>query len=193
VASNTTGRAVFYAGVTVMLSLTGLTLTRDPTFISFSMGAVIVVFLTVVGSLTLLPALLSIIGDNVNRLGVPFLSRQNQGTQIWGAIADRVLAKPAVLATVVTAFLIALAIPALWLNLGFNQGADALPDALDAKRGIELLEQHFTSSLIIPAKVVIDAPNVESPEIQSAVDAFIVRVEQDDAFLVSRVMYKWYN
>ncbi len=183
VASNTTGRAVFYAGVTVMLSLTGLMLTRDSTFISFSLGAVIVVFLAVIGSLTLLPALLSILGDNVNRLGVPFLGRRNQGAQVWGAIADRVLAKPAVLATLTAVSLIALAVPLLWLNLGFNNGADALPDALDGKRGIELLEQHFSSSLIVPAKVVIDSPDVESPEIQSAVGDFIGRVEQNDAFL----------
>ena len=60
-ASNTTGRAVFYAGVTVMLSLTGLMLTRDSTFVSFSLGAVIVVFFTVIGSMTVLPALLSIL------------------------------------------------------------------------------------------------------------------------------------
>ena len=183
VASNTTGRAVFFAGVTVMLSLTGLMLTRDSTFISFSLGAVIVVFLAVIGSMTLLPALLSILGDNVNRLGVPFLGGQNRGTQIWGAIADRVLAKPAVLATVTAASLVALAIPMFWLNLGFNQGADALPDALEGKRAIQLLEQHFSSSLIVPAKVVVDSPNVESPEIQSAVDAFIGRVGRDDAFL----------
>ena len=183
VASNTTGRAVFYAGVTVMLSLTGLMLTRDSTFISFSLGAVIVVFLAVIGSLTLLPALLSILGDNVNRLSVPFLGRQNRGTQIWGAIADRVLAKPAVLATFTAASLVALAIPMLWLNLGFNNGADALPDALEGKRSIELLEQHFSSSLIVPAKVVIDAPDVDSPEIRSAVDAFIGRVEQHADFL----------
>ena len=183
VASNTTGRAVFFAGVTVMLSLTGLMLTRDSTFISFSLGAVIVVFLAVIGSMTLLTALLSILGDNVNRLGVPFLGGQNRGTQIWGAIADRVLAKPAVLATVTAASLVALAIPMFWLNLGFNQGADALPDALEGKRAIQLLEQHFSSSLIVPAKVVVDSPNVESPEIQSAVDAFIGRVGRDDAFL----------
>ncbi len=182
-ASNTTGRAVVYAGVTVMLSLTGLMLTRDSTFVSFSLGAVIVVFLAVIGSLTLLPALLSILGDNIDRIRVPFLGKENQGIRVWGAITDRVLAKPAVLATLTAASLVGLAIPILWLNLGFNSGADAVPDALDAKRGVQLLEQHFSSSLIVPAKVVIDSPNVESPEVQSAVDDFIGRVRQNDAFL----------
>jgi uncharacterized membrane protein YdfJ with MMPL/SSD domain len=75
VSANTTGRAVFYAGITVILSLAGLTLTRDFTFISLALGAIIVVFVAVVASLTLLPALLAIIGDNVNRLRIPFLGR----------------------------------------------------------------------------------------------------------------------
>ena len=75
-ASNTTGRAVFYAGVTVVLYLAGLVLADDFTFISLALGAVIVVAIAVVGSLTLLPALLSILGDNVNRLRVPFLTQE---------------------------------------------------------------------------------------------------------------------
>ena len=76
-ASNTTGRAVFYAGITVILSITGLTLTGDSTFISLALGAIIVVFIAIVGSLTLLPALLSALGDNVNRLRIPILGREN--------------------------------------------------------------------------------------------------------------------
>jgi len=182
VASNTTGRAVVYAGIIVMLSLTGLMLTGDATFVSFSLGAVIVVFFAVLISLTLLPALLSILGDKVSSIPVPFLGRI-KGAQIWGAIADRVLVKPAFLAMITTGFLIALAIPTLSINLGFNGGADSLPDALDAKRSIELLEDHFTSSLLVPAKVVVDAPNVESPEVQVAVATLIGIVAQNDAFL----------
>ena len=172
-----------YAAITVMLSLTGLVLTRDATFTSFSVATVIVVALAVVGSLTLLPALLSILGDRVNWLRIPFLGRENQGSGIWGAIADRVLAKHVVLATLTAAFLIALAVPLFSMNIGFNQGADAMPDALKSKRAIQLLEQHFSSSLVTPAKVVIDAPDVTAPEVQSAVDALIARVGQDDAFL----------
>ena len=76
-----------------------------------------------------------------------------------------------------------MAIPAFSLNLGFNAGADSLPDALGAKRAMELLERHFSSSLIQPARVVIDAPNVRSPEVQGGVDDFLARVDQSDAFL----------
>ena len=183
VACNTTGRAVFYAGVTVVLSLAGLTLTGDATFTSLALGAIIVVFLAVVGSLTLLPALLSALGDNVNRLRIPFLGKENSQAGFWGAITDRVLARPAVLATVTAGALIALAVPVLSLNLGFNEGADALPDAVEGKRAVELLEEHFSSSLLQPASVVVDAPDVHAPEIEAAVARLMQRVNESDAFL----------
>ena len=183
VASSTTGRAVFYAGITVLLSLTGLTLTRDSTFISLALGAIIVVFVAVIASMTLLPALLAVLGDGVNRLKVPFLRGEDPQQGLWGAISDRVLAHPAGIAVVTAGALVVMAIPVFSLNLGFNSGADSLPDALDGKRSIELLERHFSSSLILPARVVIDAPNVRSPEMQDGVEDFLARVDESDAFL----------
>ena len=183
VASNTTGRAVFYAGITVLLSLTGLTLTRDQTFISLALGAIIVVFVAVVASLSLLPALLAVLGDGVNRLRVPFLGGEDSQQGFWGAISDRVLAHPAGLATATAAALVVIAIPAFSLNLGFNSGADSLPDAVGGKRAVELLERHFSSSLLEPATVVIDAPDVQSPEVRGGVDVFLALVDRNDAFL----------
>ncbi len=184
-ASNTTGRAVFYAGVTVILSLAGLMLTNDPTFISLALGAIIVVTLTIIGSLTILPAMLSILGTNVNRLAVPFIARENSQAGLWGAITDKVMAHPYWLAPLTAAALIALAVPAGSLNLGFNAGADALPDAVESKRAVQLLEEHFTSSLTDPALIVIDAPDVRSPKVVAAVDAFNERLVQEDAFFAS--------
>ena len=183
VASSTTGRAVFYAGITVILSLTGLTLTRDSTFISLSLGAIIVVFIAIIASLTLLPALLSVLGDGVNRLRSPFLRGKDTEGGLWGAISDRVLAHPARFAVVTAGALVVIAIPAFSLNLGFNLGAGSLPDALAGKRAVELLERHFSSSLLLPAKVVIDTPNVRSPEVQGGVDDFLARVAENDSFL----------
>jgi len=183
VAADTTGRAVFYAGLTVVLSLAGLMLTRDFTFISMALGAIIVVFVAVIASLTLLPGLLSLLGDSVNRLRIPFLGRESNEGGIWSTITAWVLVKPVPLATLTIAGLVALTIPAFSMNLGFNSGADALPDALEGKRAIQLLEDHFSSSLIVPSKVIIDAPDVNSPEIKDAIAALIQRVENDDAFL----------
>ena len=182
VASNTTGRAVFYAGITVVLSLTGLMLTRDFTFISMALGAIIVVFIAVVGSLTLLPALLSAVGDNIDRLRIPMLGRETGGTGVWGAITDHVLARPVVLAVLTLGGLVALAVPLLFLNMGFNGGADALPDDVEGKRALELLEEHFSSTLIDPARVVVDAPDVRAPAVRSAADDFVRRLEDNSAF-----------
>ena len=183
VAADTTGRAVFYAGVTVVLSLAGLMLTRDFTFISLALGAIIVVFVAVIASLTLLPGLLSLLGDGVNRLRIPFLGGGSNEGGIWSTITGWVLVQPVPLAALTIAGLVALTIPAFSMNLGFNAGADALPDALEGKRAVELLEDHFSSSLIVPSKLIIDAPDVNSPEIQDAVAALIQRVDDDDAFL----------
>ena len=102
---------------------------------------------------------------------------------MWGAITDRVLARPALLATAVTAGLIALAVPVFSLNLGFNAGADSLPDAVEGKRAVESLEKHFSSTLLQPARVVVDHPDVRSPEIQDSVGNLVQRLEQDSAFL----------
>ena len=100
VAGNTTGRAVFYAGVTVLLSLAGLILTDSAIFASMAIGTIIVVSLALVASLTLLPAMLTVLGDNINRLRLPIIgreSKENNGGGVWGAITDKVLARPAVL------------------------------------------------------------------------------------------------
>ena len=183
VAANTTGRAVFYAGITVILSLAGLMLTRDFTFISLAAGAIIVVFVAVIASLTLLPSLLSLLGDSVNRLRIPILGRESAQGGIWSTITGWVMARPVPLASLTVAGLVALTIPFFSMNLGFNAGADALPDALEGKRALELLEDHFSSSLIVPAKVIVDAPDVNTPEIRAALAALIETVGNNDAFL----------
>ena len=184
-AGDTTGRAVFYAGITVVLSLSGLMLTNDFTFISMALGAIIVVFLSIIGSLTLMPALIAVLGDSINRLRVPFIGRdakEDGSGGIWGAVADRVLARPAIFAGIALVGLIAIAVPFQSLNLGFNEGADALPDALESKRTLQLLEIHFSSSLTRPARIVIDAPNVRSSDVEEAVAKLNDRLDSDASF-----------
>ena len=183
VASNTTGRAVFYAGVTVVLSLAGMALTNNPVFISMGLAAIFVVLIAVVGSLTFLPAVLAVLGDNVNRLRVPFLGRTNRNGGLWSAITKRVLARPAIFAIVTVAALVALAAPVSSLNLAFPTGSRALNDAVDAKQAVVLLEEHFSGGLATPALVVVDAPDLSAPEVQASVDRLVQLVGQDDAFL----------
>ena len=185
-ASNTTGRTVFYAGVTVVLSMVGLFLTNNAIFISMSVGIIIVVLLALLGSLTLIPALLSILGDNINRLRLPIIGRESAGSSeggIWGAITDRVLARPAVLATVTAGALLALAVPALSLDLGFPSGSRAYHDAVEGKRALQLLEEHFAAGLATPAYVIVDPSDGDVDSVQGSVTRLIDSLEQDAAFI----------
>ena len=183
VASNTTGRAVFYAGITVVLSLAGLALTNNPAFTSLGLGVIFVVLVAIVSSLTFLPAILSVLGDNVNRLRVPILGRANGNGGLWSAITKQVLARPAIFATVTAVALVAVAAPVSSLNLGFPNGSQALHNAVDAKQAVQLLEEHFSGGLATPGLVVVDAPDVTAPEVQASVTRLIQQVGQDDAFL----------
>ncbi len=185
VACNTTGRAVFYAGITVVLSLVGLVLTGMAIFISMSVGVIIVVLLALLASLTLLPAMLAVLGDNVNRLRLPIIGRDrpgNNGGGIWGAITDKVLARPGVLATVAAGALIALAVPVISLDLGFGTGSDNYHDAVEGKRALQLLEENFTSGLAAPAYVVVDASDVNSANVRASVTKLVEAAGRDDAF-----------
>ncbi len=183
VASNTTGRAVFYAGITVIVSLAGLALTNNPVFTSMALGVIFVVLIAIVGSLTFLPAVLSALGDNVNRLRVPFLGRANGNGGLWSAITKRVLARPAIFATVTAAALVAVTVPVSSLNLALPSGSQALHDAVDAKQAVVLLEEHFGGGLATPALVVVDAPDVTASEVQTSVARLVQLVAQDDAFI----------
>ncbi len=181
VASNTTGRAVFYAGITVLLSLSGLALTNNAIFISLALGAILVVAVAIVASLTTLPAVLAILGDNINRLRIPFLSRAN-GDGVWSHIVTRVMARPAIFAGVTAAALIAVALPVLSLDLGFSTGSAALHEDMETKQAVVLLEEHFTGGLAAPAYLVVDAPDVTAPEVRASVAQIVAAVGQNEAF-----------
>jgi RND superfamily putative drug exporter len=187
VASDTTGRAVFYAGVTVVVSLAGLLLTGDALFYGLGLGAIIVVLFAIIGSLTLLPALISVLGDAVNRLRIPGLGRPPHGGGIWGAIVDKVLARPLIFATVVLVVLIGLAVPLLSLHIGSTPiNSDTMSSKLEGYRALELLEDHFGGLAELGALFVVVDPgkngNVDTPETQNSVTSFIEAVEQEEAF-----------
>ena len=120
VAAATSGRSVLISGLTVMVAMAGMFLTGDPIFASLGLATILVVAVAVLGSLTVLPALLSKLGDKVDRLRVPLVGRLGRSDgegRIWGAIVDRVLRRPALSAALAGALLLALAAPALQLHL----------------------------------------------------------------------------
>jgi uncharacterized membrane protein YdfJ with MMPL/SSD domain len=184
VASGTSGKAVVFAGITVLLAISGMFLVDNVIFSSMAIAAMTVVAIAVVISATLLPALLAVLGDNVNRWGLGFLHRRHTDSGgTWGRISDFVLARPVTVTVVTLTGLLALALPVVTFNLGFN-GNKALPDAVDAKRALTALENNFTLGLTSPAMVLVDPgqdQNIFGSGIQASTDEFLGLVEGETA------------
>jgi RND superfamily putative drug exporter len=170
VAAATSGRSVLVSGLTVMVAMAGMFLTGDSTFASLALATILVVAVAVLGSLTVLPALLSRLGDKVDRGRVPFvrrLRRDNGEGRVWGAIVDRVLRRPAISTAVAVAFLLALAAPALQLRLA-AQGPESFPRSLEVIATYDRMQQAFPGSAL-PANVVVKAPSVQTEAMQTAI------------------------
>jgi RND superfamily putative drug exporter len=169
-AAATSGRSVMISGLTVMVAMAGMFLTGDATFASFGLATMIVVFVAMLGSLTVLPALLSKLGDKVDRVRVPFVSRlrRNDGEgRIWGAIIDGVLRRPVVSIVLAGGLLLALAAPALQLRTVIP-GPETYPQSLPVVKTYNRLQQAFPGTEI-PANVVLKAPNVNAPQVREAI------------------------
>jgi RND superfamily putative drug exporter len=168
-AAATSGRAVLISGVTVMIAMAGMFFSGDKTFMSFAIGTMMVVAVAMLGSLTVLPAMLSWLGDRVDKVRVPLiwrLRRDDGEGRVWGAILDRVLRRPVVSAAAATAVLVALAFPALSLNTAIS-GLDALPASLKELQSYNRVNEAFPGGAT-PAVVAI-AGDASDPELQSAV------------------------
>ena len=168
-AAATSGRAVLISGVTVMIAMAGMFFSGDKTFMSFAIGTMMVVAVAMLGSLTVLPALLSWLGDRVDKVRVPLLWRLRRAdgeSRVWGAVLDRVLRRPLVSAAAATAVLVALAVPALSLNPAIS-GLDALPASLEELQSYNRVNEAFPGGAT-PAVVAI-AGDASNPELQKAV------------------------
>src|SRR4051812_957896 len=169
-AAATSGRSVLISGFTVIVAMAGMFLTGDATFASLGLATILVVAVAVLGSLTVLPALLSRLGDNVDRLRVPLvgrLRRDDREGRIWGAIVDRVLRRPALSAVLAAGLLLALAAPALQLHLA-PQGTESFPKSLQVIKTYDRMQQAFPGSAL-PANVVVKAPSVRAAAVQAAI------------------------
>jgi uncharacterized membrane protein YdfJ with MMPL/SSD domain len=167
-AAATSGRSVLVSGLTVLIAMSGMFLTGDATFISFAVATMTVVAVALLGSLTVLPALLSKLGDNVNRGRVPFvhrLRRDHGEGRIWGAIINRVLKRPVLSVVLAGGLLVAIAVPAYQLHAA-NPSIDTYPQNLLTT--YNRLKVAFPGTEI-GASVVVKAPNVEAPEVQEAI------------------------
>ena len=167
-AAATSGRAVLISGITVIIAMGGMFLSGDKTFMSFSVGTMMVVAVAMIGSLTVLPALLSKLGDRVEKGRIPFVHRlrsKNGESRVWGAILDRVLRHPVVSAVAAVAILVALAAPAFALKTATTTPSQVnIPEVAP----IQHLEKAFGSSND-PARVAVKAADVTAPPVRAAI------------------------
>ena len=176
-------RAVLFSGSAFVLAMLGLLLVPSTIMRSLATGAILVGVVTVAGALTLLPAVLRLLGDRINALRVPIVGRRVERAgegRFWAGIARGVAARPAVSLVVAAALLLALAYPLLSMNIG-AASLDTLPDRLQSKRGLIAVEQSFPAASAQPAEVVIDGPPT-SPEIQAAVGRLRRELARDARF-----------
>jgi uncharacterized membrane protein YdfJ with MMPL/SSD domain len=169
-AAATSGRSVLISGLTVMVAMAGLFLTGDATFASFGYATMLVVAIAVLGSLTVLPAVLSKLGDRVDRLHVPLVGRLRRDDgegRIWGAIVDRVLRRPLLSAVVAGALLVALAAPTLQMRMT-TPGPETYPKSMDVVQTYNRMQQAFPGNAM-PANVIVKAPNVNAPAVRNAI------------------------
>src|SRR5436190_807504 len=170
-AAATSGRSVPISGLTVMVAMAGMFVTGDATFASFGVAAMMVVAVAMLGSLTVLPALLSRPGDGGERVRVRRRSNGGEG-RLWGGIVDRVLRRPALSAAIAGGLLLLLALPAFQMRMA-DPSPDTYPAHLAVVKAYKRMQQAFPGTAL-PANVVVKAPNVNAPAVRQAIS----RLEQ---------------
>ena len=144
-AARTSGRAVVVSGLAVFVAMSGLLLSGDATFASMAIGTMLVVAVAVLGSLTVLPAMLSLLGDKIDRPRVPLihrLRRRDGAGRFWPAVMRVVLHKPLVSLLLATTAMLALAAPALGMRTG-EAGADSLPRSIPIMKSYDAMTAAF--------------------------------------------------
>ena len=168
-AAATSGRAVLISGLTVIIALAGLFFGGTAIWTSIAVGTIMVVAIAVAGSLTVLPALLSWLGDRVEKGKIPFLhrlSRKDGDSRMWGAILDRVLRRPLVSAVASAGVLVVLALPAFGMHTAFP-GISSMPREIPIMKTYDRIQASFPGGPL-PAVVAVEADNVASPEFEAA-------------------------
>jgi len=186
------GKAIMFSGATVIFALCGLLLLPINFFQAMGVSTAMVVVVAVAAAMTLLPAMVRLIGDwaNLPRFGmIRKLRRQDRtgyrefesriGAGLWGHLASAVMRRPVVWMLASLAILLALAAPVLTMNIG-TQESSSLPDT-DYKRGFLILAEDFSAGMEAPVQIVVDG-DANDTSVQAEVAAFVSALEGDDRF-----------
>lgn len=179
VAAATSGRSVLISGLTVIVAMAGMFLSGMQLFAGFAVATISVVLVAVVGSVTVLPALLSMLGDRVDLGRIPLLRRRQRranaggaktGT-MWDFILRVVLARPGVSAAVAGVAMLALSAPALHMHTEALSVDKILPSSTPIVQTYQRIMTAFPGGPA-PALIVTKAADVQSPVVQDAIASF---------------------
>jgi uncharacterized membrane protein YdfJ with MMPL/SSD domain len=169
-AGATASRAVLFSGLAFILAMFGLELVPNTIMRSLATGAILVGTVSVLAALTLLPAVISLLGDRINAGRIPYFGRRAAGageSRFWGRIVRAVMRRPVASLAIAVAFLITCALPILSYKTG-EAGISTLPDRFESKQGFLLLNEEFPGQTTDPVQIVVDG-NTESDELKAAV------------------------
>ncbi len=178
----TSGKAVLFSGSSFVVALLGLLLVPDTILRSLALGAIIVGVVTMAAAITLLPALLALLGDRVNMLRLPIVGRDHpDGSPFWSRAVRAVVRRPGTALAAGTLVLLAAALPVLDLETG-TSGVNQLPDDTFAKSGVLALERSFPgTSTTEPAQVVVSG-DLNSADVKAAIADFEASIADDPDF-----------
>ena len=182
------GYTILFSGVTVVVALCGLLIVPFPLFQSLGLGAILVVLVSLAATLTLLPAVLTLLGTRIDRLPMPFFGRarssasESSGRRFWGLVTRLVTRAPVVSIIAVAAPMIATTVFFFQIQTGIN-GVDSFPEGSQTREAFFVMEEHFSFGLANPTEIVIDG-NSDSPAVQQAMARLQASLRADGRFQV---------
>ncbi|MEA2652367.1 MAG: hypothetical protein QOI85_2088, partial [Chloroflexota bacterium] len=173
IAAATSGRAVLVSGMTVMTAMAGLLFAGNPIFVGFGIGTMLVVAVAVLGSMTFLPAMLSLLSEKnwLEKGRVPYITKRRHRakgeSRVWGAIVTRVLKRPLVSTLIAGGLLVALCVPALGIQFK-DPGYDGYSRSQPVIQTHDRVQAAFPGGAV-PAMTVIKAKDVTAAPVQAAI------------------------
>jgi putative drug exporter of the RND superfamily len=180
-AGDTSGRAVLFSGITVVIALTGLLIVPNNVFQGMAIGTITAVLSAVVAAMTLLPAVLSLLGDRINWLRLPGRNFKKQDHSETGGFFGRttavVMRHPVIAAGLAVVLLLAMAIPYYRIEIG-TSGVAAMPAKLESVQAFKILDADFSAGRVSPTEIVIDG-DLKAPAVQEAVAKLRAQLASD--------------
>jgi len=190
IAGGTASKAVVFSGITVVLALAGMLIVPTTIFQSLGAGAIIVVIVSVFATMTLIPALIALLGDKLDwprrrKYDAATIAAQNAYDHetihkgFWGRITRVVMRRPIAAVAITLVLLVGATIPYFDLKSGMT-GVETLPES-DVKTGFEILQEDFFVGVIAPVEIVIDGP-ADSVDVQAGINQLVEDMEASGQF-----------